>query len=135
MNQSTSIKSKPARRNNDSISKKLVDAIILGMQEKKAIEVTVLDLRKLKNAVTDFFVVCSGNTDTQVDAITDSIEKEVLNIIGEDPWMKEGKTVREWIVLDYIDVVVHVFKKDRRAFYGLEELWGDAKITRYPDAS
>ncbi|MCS7005593.1 MAG: ribosome silencing factor [Cytophagales bacterium] len=118
---------------NDSFAQRLVDTIILGMLEKKASDVVVLDLRGIKNAITDFFVICSGNNDSQVDAITDSVEKEVFKRIGEEPWKKEGSAFKEWIILDYIDVVVHIFRKEKRIFYGLEELWGDAKITRYPN--
>jgi ribosome-associated protein len=100
------------------------------MLEKKGVDVIILDLRKVKSAVTDFFVICSGNSDTQVDAITDSVEEEVYKRLGQDPWHKEGKENREWILLDYVDVVVHVFKKDRRQFFALEDLWGDAEVIK-----
>lgn len=100
------------------------------MLEKKAFDVIILDLRKVKSAVTDFFVICSGNSDTQVDAITDSIEQEVYKQLGQNPWHKEGKENREWILLDYVDVVAHVFKKDRRQFFALEDLWGDAEVIK-----
>jgi ribosome-associated protein len=98
-----------------------------GMLEKKGIDVVIMDLRKAKNAVTDFFVICSGNSDTQVEALMNSVEEQVHKHLGEWPWQKEGKTNREWILLDYVNVVAHIFKKDRRQFYGLEELWGDAE--------
>ncbi|MCS7018843.1 MAG: ribosome silencing factor [Cytophagales bacterium] len=101
-----------------------------GMLEKKGIDIVILDLRKVKNAVTDFFVICSGNSDTQVEALMDSVEEQVYKHLGEWPWQKEGKANREWILLDYVNVVAHIFKKERRLFYGLEELWGDAEITR-----
>ena len=107
----------------------LSELIVHGMQEKKAHDITILDLKSIKNAVADYFIICSGNSDTQVDAITDSIEKEVYKITSQNPWHKEGKSNGEWILLDYVDVVAHVFRKDRRKFYSLEELWGDAKIT------
>ncbi len=106
-----------------------------GMQEKKAVDVAVMDLRGIKNAVASFFVVCSGNSDTQTDAIKDSIEEQVFKACGELPWKKEGETNKEWILLDYVDVVAHVFRKDRRAFYGLEELWGDANLVQYDNPS
>jgi ribosome-associated protein len=112
-------------------SKNLSDIIVKGMQEKKASEVTVLDLRKVKNAVADFFVLCSGSSDTQIDAISDSIEEEVYKTSKQSPWKKEGKNNKEWILIDYVDVVAHVFKKDKRQFYALEELWGDAKIQAF----
>jgi ribosome-associated protein len=111
-------------------SKQLSEVVAQGMLEKKAVDVIILDLRKVKSAVTDFFVICSGNSDTQVDAITDSVEQEVYKRLGQDPWHKEGKENREWILLDYVDVVVHVFKKDRRQFFALEDLWGDAEVIK-----
>ncbi|WP_250630851.1 ribosome silencing factor [Rhodoflexus caldus] len=113
--------------------KKQADAEMLsriiaeGMLEKKGIDVVIMDLRKAKNAVTDFFVICSGNSDTQVEALMNSVEEQVHKHLGEWPWQKEGKANREWILLDYVNVVAHIFKKDRRQFYGLEELWGDAE--------
>lgn len=110
-------------------TKELSNIIVFGMQEKKAEDIVVLDLRKVKNAVADFFVICSGNSDTQLDAIADSIEKEVHQCSRENPWHREGKENREWILLDYVTVVAHIFKRDRREFYALEDLWGDAVIT------
>ena len=110
-------------------SKKLSEFIVFGMQEKKAEDIVLLDLRKVKNAVADFFVICSGNSDTQLDAIADSVEKEVKERSGDTPWHREGKENREWILLDYVSVVAHVFKQERRDFYALEELWGDAVVT------
>jgi ribosome-associated protein len=81
------------------------------------------------HALADFFVICSGNTDKQIDAISDSIDSEVFKTLKENPWHTEGKNNKEWMLLDYIDVVAHVFRKDRREFYALERLWGDADIT------
>jgi ribosome-associated protein len=98
-----------------------------GMLEKKGQDIVILDLRKLKGAVTDFFVICSGTSDTQVEALMNSVEEQVYKSAKVEPWRTEGKANREWIVLDYVDVVAHIFKKDRRTFYGLEELWGDAE--------
>lgn len=109
-------------------SEQLSELVVKGMQEKKAIDIVVMDLREIKNAITDFFIICSGSSDPQVDAIADSIEEEVWKISNQNPWQREGKTVKEWVLLDYVDVVAHVFKKDRREFYDLEQLWGDAKI-------
>lgn len=115
--------------NNVVTSAKLSELVVKGMQEKKAVDIVVLDLRHIKNAIADFFIICSGNSDTHVDAITDSVEEEIYKQINHDPWQKEGKENKEWILLDYVDVVAHIFKKDRRAFYALEELWGDAQIS------
>jgi ribosome-associated protein len=114
-------------------SEKLCSAIVDGMQEVKASEIVVMDMRAIKNAVADFFVICSGGSDKQVDAIAQSIDKEVFKKIQENPWHTEGKNNKEWLILDYISVVAHVFRKDRRQFYSLERLWGDAQITEIED--
>jgi ribosome-associated protein len=114
-------------------SEKLCDAIVKGMQEKKAIDIVVLDLRKVKNAVADFFVICSGGSDKQLDAITESVDVEVFKTVKENPWHVEGKNNKEWMLLDYFDVVAHIFRKDRREFFALEKLWGDAKIIEIQD--
>ncbi len=110
-------------------SQQLSDAIVKGMQEKKAQDIVVMDMRKVKNAVADFFVICSGNSDKQLEAISDSIDQEVYKAMQENPWHTEGKNNKEWMLLDYINVVAHVFRKDKRQFYALEQLWGDAEIT------
>ncbi|GAB3703498.1 ribosome silencing factor [Spirosoma flavus] len=115
-------------KNVDFTAEQIRDMVVRGMQEKKAQDIVVMDLRNVKNAICDYFVICSGNSDTQIDAISSSIEEEVYKASKQDPWHREGKTNREWILLDYVDVVAHVFKKDRRAFYDLEQLWGDAEI-------
>lgn len=107
----------------------LSKVIVRGMEEKKASEILILDLRKIKNAVTDFFVICSGNSDTQLEAISKSIEDEVHKVGGNQAWRVEGKANGEWVLMDFVNVVVHIFIKDKREFYGLEELWGDAKTT------
>lgn len=109
-------------------SEKLCDAIVKGMQEKKAIDILVLDLRKVKNAVADFFVICSGGSDKQLDAISESVEDEVYKAVKENPWHVEGRTNKEWVLMDYFDVVVHIFRKDKREFFALEKLWGDAEF-------
>ena len=114
-------------------SEKLSMTIARGMQEKKATDIIVMDLRKVKNAVADFFVLCSGSSDKQLDAIANSIDEEVFKTLKENPWYTEGKNNKEWILLDYINVVAHVFRKDRRQYYALEKLWGDAEITEIED--
>ena len=122
-----------AKRNKVIDSEKLSDAIVIGMQEKKATDIVLLDLRKVKNAVADFFVICSGNSDKQLEAISDSIDEQVFKILKEKPWHLEGKNNKEWMILDYITVVSHIFRKDRRQYYALEKLWGDAEITEIED--
>lgn len=116
-----------------TISEKLSKAVVAGMQEKKASDIVVMDLREIKNAVADFFVICSGNSDKQLEAIARSVDEEVEKKLKENPWHSEGKNNKEWVILDYITVVVHVFRKDKRDFYALEKLWGDARITEIPD--
>ncbi len=111
------------------------DFVVQGMLEKKGQDIAVMDLRNVKNAICDYFVICSGTSDTQIDAISQSVEEEVYKSTRQDPWHREGKTNREWILLDYVDVVAHVFKKDRRAFYDLEQLWGDAEIQLIDEAT
>ena len=98
------------------------------MEEKKALDIVMLDLREVPNSIVDFFVICSGNSDTQIEAISESIEDEVEKHTTQRPWSKEGMGNKEWIIIDYVDVVAHVFQKSTRGFYGLEELWGDGKV-------
>ena len=114
-------------------SEKLSQAIVLGMQEKKGDDIVVMDLRKVKNAVADFFVICSGGSDKQLEAIADSINEIVEKMMAQSPWHIEGKNNKEWMLIDYIDVVAHLFKKDQRTYYSLERLWGDAVITEIED--
>lgn len=114
-------------------SDELSQLVIKGMQEKKASSIVVMNLKKVKNAVADYFIICSGNSDTQIDAIADSVEEEIYKLSQQNPWQREGRENKEWVLIDYVDVVAHVFRKDRRDFYALEELWGDAQIT-YLDA-
>lgn len=109
-------------------SEKLSEIVVKGMQEKKASDIVVMDLRNVKNAVADYFIICTGSSDTQVDAIAQSVDEEVFKTLKQNPWNQEGKTNKEWLLLDYVDVVAHIFKKDRRDFYKLESLWGDAEV-------
>ncbi len=118
------MKSTLVRQDSDT----LADVVVRGMQDRKASDIVVLNLKHLQNAVADYFIICSANSDTQLDAIARSVEEEVEKTSGEMPWQTEGRTNREWVLLDYVDVVVHVFLRDRRKFYSLEELWGDAEI-------
>ncbi len=118
------------KTDNEAIkSEELCDLVAQGMLEKKASDIIVMDLRKIKHAVADYFVICSGTSDTQIDAISESVEDMVRDHSRQKPWKTEGRNNREWVLIDYVDVVAHVFNKEKRAFYALEELWGDAKIT------
>lgn len=110
-------------------AEQLCQLVVKGMQEKKAQNIVLMDLRKVKSSIVDFFIICSGTSDTQVDAISDSVEEEVYKALQENPWHSEGRQNKEWILLDYVDVVVHVFKKAKRDHFALEELWGDAQIS------
>lgn len=121
------------KRKSVSASKKLSEAIVKGMQEKKALDIVVLDLNSVKNAVADFFVICSGSSDKQLSAIADSVDEIVFKTLKENPWHTEGKHNKEWLLIDYTTVVAHIFKRDKREFFALEKLWGDAEITRIND--
>lgn len=123
-----------ARKRKQTPAEKLVQAIVAGMQEKKGYDIVIMDLRKARNAVADYFVICSGNSDKQLAAISDSIEEEVDKNIGESPWHREGRQNKEWMLMDYINVVAHVLRKDKRTHFALEKLWGDAEIEHVEQA-
>jgi ribosome-associated protein len=107
----------------------LISIIIKGIDDVKGENIQLLDLRDIENTVCDYFIICSGNSNTQVNAISGSIQKIVSKEIKDKPWHIEGKGNSEWILMDYVNVVVHVFQKHARDFYDIESLWGDAKIT------
>lgn len=117
----------------DIDSKALCDAIVEGMQENKARDIVVLDLRNISNAVTDFFVICSGESNVQVDGIASTVTRHTRKELQEKPWHQEGKNSSEWVLLDYVSVVAHIFYKDARHFYELEDLWSDALRTDVPN--
>jgi ribosome-associated protein len=107
---------------------------IYGMQEKKGNELVRLDLRNINSSVADYFVICHADSATQVKAIANSVEEEIYKAVQQDPWRKEGLEYGEWILLDYVDVVIHIFRTDKREFYGVEDLWGDAEVKSYKSA-
>jgi ribosome-associated protein len=107
---------------------------IHGIQEKKGNDIVRLDLRNLNSSVTDYFVICHADSTTQVKAIANSIEDEIFKACKQEPWRKEGLEYGEWILLDYVNVVIHVFRTDKREYYGVEDLWGDAEIKSYKSA-
>jgi len=109
-------------------AKELNKYIVKGIQEKKGTEIVLINLKETGSSIADFFILCTGNSETQLSAILDSVENEVKKGTGQTPWHREGIQNKDWILLDYIDVVVHIFKKDVRSFYSLETLWGDADI-------
>jgi ribosome-associated protein len=110
-------------------AKQLADAIVEGIQEKKGTNIAILDLSKLDNTIRQYFVICEGESTTQVDAIADGIEDYVRKQLGDKPNHVEGRENALWILLDYFDVVVHVFHKEQRGYYNLEGLWADAGRT------
>ncbi len=112
----------------------LITAILKGIEEVKGENITILDLRDIDNTVCDYFLICDGNSNTQVNAISASIQKFVSKNLKDKPWHVEGEDNAEWVLIDYVNVVVHVFQKQTREFYNLEGLWGDAKITNIENA-
>ncbi len=110
-------------------SQQLAEVVIQGMLEKKANNITVMDLRKIGTAVCDYYVICHGNSNTHVEAIAESVGYETRKHLSDKPIHVEGADVAEWILLDYVDVVVHVFQEKSRKFYNLEQLWADAEIS------
>ena len=115
-------------------STNISEVIVHGIQEKKGNDIVRLDLRNIHSSVADFFVVTHAESSTQVKAIANSVEEEVFKALGIEPFRKEGLQNAEWILLDYFDVVVHIFKTDKREFYGIEDLWGDAEMKYYQSA-
>ncbi|MGN6640052.1 MAG: ribosome silencing factor [Mucilaginibacter sp.] len=112
----------------------LSELAIYGIQEKKGNDIIRLDLRNIFSSVSDYFVICNADSATQVKAIANSVEEEIYKATQQEPWRKEGLEYGEWILLDYIDVVIHIFRTDKREFYGIEDLWGDAEIKYYKSA-
>ena len=112
----------------------LITAIIKGIEEIKGSDIQLFDLREIDNTVTNYFVICTGNSNTQVNAISQSVQKIVSKELKDKPWHVEGQANAEWVLMDYVNVVVHVFQKHIREFYDIESLWGDAKITKISTA-
>ncbi|MGB0789737.1 MAG: ribosome silencing factor [Marinirhabdus sp.] len=108
----------------------LIAQIISGAEEVKAQDIQILDIRDIENTVCDYFILCSGTSNTQVKAIVNSITKTVSKNIKEKPWHTEGANNAEWVLMDYVLVVVHVFQKHIREHYDIEGLWGDAKTMK-----
>lgn len=117
----------------DNSVQKLVEVVVHGMQEKKAKQISVLDLSKLEHAVTDYFIICNAESTTQVSAIADSVEHFTLQELKEKAIHKEGTQNALWILLDYGNVVVHVFQDEAREFYDIESFWADAARQDYAE--
>ncbi len=117
------------QKKDDSTS--LMHRVVEAMQDKKAKNITSLDLRKISNSVTDYFVICDVPSKIQAGAIFDNVLEFVKKETGSNPYHKEGVENAEWILIDYVDVVVHIFQEDTRKFYNLEDLWADAGRKEY----
>jgi len=114
----------------ESDSKQLVEAIVSAMDDKKGRDITYIDFTNASNTVARFFVICHGSSNVHVDTLADGVIDGVRKSLGTKPWNKEGFENAEWILLDYADVVVHIFQENSRHFYNLEDLWADMEITR-----
>ncbi len=111
----------------------LLDKIIKGIQDKKGKEILSLNIGKIENSICDYFVICHGTSSTHVDAIIDSIEQRVKKELNEKPYNKEGLDNLTWVLIDYASIIIHVFQKEYRDFYNLEDLWADATMDKYED--
>ena len=109
----------------------LITQIVKSIEDSKGLDIKLLDLREIENSVCDYFIISSGTSNTHVNAIAGAIQKDVGKQLQEKPWNTEGEQMASWILLDYVNVVVHVFQKPVREHYDLESLWGDAKITTF----
>lgn len=113
----------------------LISAILKSIDNAKAVDIKLLDLREIENTVCDYFIICSGTSNTHVSAISAIAQKQVSKLIKEKPFSVEGEGNAEWVLIDYVNVVVHVFQKPSREFYDIENLWGDAKITTISESN
>ena len=117
----------------EHLPEKLVDTIIEALKDLKAVDIVSIDLKNVSGAVCKYFVICNGTSNTHVSALADNVEDETLEKLNEKVWRVEGKQNAQWVLLDYANVVVHVFQKEYRDYYQLEQLWADANITRIAD--
>ncbi|MBK8712767.1 MAG: ribosome silencing factor [Niastella sp.] len=131
MNNLTALESRKKSITRLTRNSKIFKTIIHAIEEKKGEKIVSLDLRKIPEAVSDFFIVCEANNTTQLRAIADSVEYEVKQKCGELPYKHEGKQAQQWILIDYINVVVHIMMPDPRKFYQLEEMWSDAPMMEH----
>lgn len=113
----------------NSNADQLISVILNGIEDVKGQNINILDLRDIENTVCDYFIICEGSSNTQVNAIVNSIQKKVSKETKDKPWHIEGSDNAEWVLMDYVNVVVHVFQKHIREYYDIESLWGDAKST------
>ncbi len=111
----------------------LISYILEGIADVKGQDTVLMDLREIENTVCDYFVICTGTSNTHVNALVGSVQKKVSRATKDKPWHVEGSENAEWVLMDYVSVVVHVFQKNVRTYYDIEGLWGDAKFTQIPD--
>ncbi len=111
---------------------RLAACAVNAMTERKARDIVVMDLRNAQGAVADFFVIGTGGSDRQIRAVANAVDEHIEEVAGEQPWHREGFEHLQWVLLDYVDLVVHLFSEEKRAYYDLERLWGDAGIERVP---
>ena len=121
-------KKKEKRKKKKDTSDFLTEIIIKGIQNKKGKNIVSLNLKNIDHAVSDYFIICHGTSNTQVQAIAESVEDKIFTTIGLKPWHREGVQNAEWILLDYVDVVVHIFQETVRNFFQIESLWADAEV-------
>ena len=119
----------------ESETEQLINAIVEGIQRKKGLDLVKIDLTKINHTECKYFIICHGNSNTQVDAIAHSVEDTVEELINENAWHKDGYRNSIWILLDYANIMVHIFQKDARQFYDLENLWADAHIELIKEAN
>ena len=112
---------------------KFFKSIIKAIQEKKGENIISLDLRKIPEAVADFFIICQATSATQIKAIADFIEEKIKKDCGELPYRDEGRQALHWVLIDYINIVVHIMLPETRKFYKLEEMWSDGALTEHND--
>lgn len=124
---------RPKKTSSPKQTTSLLDSIIEGMQERKAKNIVTLNLSEIENRVTDYFVICEADSNTHVNSIADSVEDTVMKLTSEKAYHIEGRQNGEWILIDYINIVVHVFLREAREHYNIEGLWGDALITNIED--
>ena len=108
-------------------TKAIIDTIVDAISDVKGEEVKILDLREIENAFCEYFIICTGNSNTQVSALAGAIERKVRNELKERPWHVEGTDNAHWVLIDYTNIIVHIFQREHREYYDIESLWADAK--------
>ena len=119
------------KKDRDNQLNLLKETIISALDEKKAMNIVSLDFSKLNNPISDMFIICSGTSKRQVEALADHVDESVRKLLNEKPNHIEGMDSKEWILLDYFNIIVHIFVEDKREFFAIEELWGDGELVEY----